>query len=59
MTIPSLPVTGADIVAAGVPPGPRVGELLRALEQAWIDDGFVSGRRALIERIAQPTSGGY
>src|SRR5262249_7636276 len=37
---PPFPLGGADVVAAGVPPGPRVGELLRAIEAWWIAGDF-------------------
>ena len=32
-----LAVRGADLLAAGIPPGPRVGEALRATRQARLD----------------------
>jgi len=38
--IPTLPVTGHNMVEAGVPHGPAVGDKLRAIETAWIADGF-------------------
>ena len=39
-TPPDLPVSGADVVAHGVSPGPLVGEVLRGFERWWIDQGF-------------------
>jgi poly(A) polymerase len=45
---PALPVTGKDIVSAGVEPGPAVGERLRELEERWIDSGFTLSRDALL-----------
>jgi poly(A) polymerase len=39
-TAPRLPFTGADIVALGVAPGRRVGEILGAFESWWIAAGF-------------------
>ncbi|MCL4765738.1 MAG: CCA tRNA nucleotidyltransferase [Hyphomicrobiaceae bacterium] len=44
---PEFPLGGADIVAAGVPPGPRIGEILRALEDRWVADGFSEDRKRL------------
>lgn len=38
--VPRLPVTGKDLVARGLPPGPRIGEILSALEAWWIEAGF-------------------
>jgi len=50
--IPTLPVTGADIMAAGVPAGPNVGETLRALEDWWMAGGFVATREELLGRVS-------
>ena len=41
-TPPVLPVRGADLLARGVPAGPRVGRLLASLEDWWIGEGFPS-----------------
>lgn len=41
-TPPFLP-TGKDIVALGVPPGPRVGRLLEAARRGWIEAGCPAG----------------
>jgi poly(A) polymerase len=54
---PRLPVSGDDILALGVPPGPRVGELLSAIEAWWLDRDLAPDRaaclayaRALVDR---------
>jgi tRNA nucleotidyltransferase/poly(A) polymerase len=49
-TKPVLPVTGKDLVAAGITPGPEIGVRLRALEERWIDSGFSLSREALLGR---------
>jgi poly(A) polymerase len=36
---PVFPLEGRDVVALGVPPGPRVGELLRAVRTWWLAGG--------------------
>jgi tRNA nucleotidyltransferase (CCA-adding enzyme) len=41
------PVGGADLVAAGVPPGPGIGRALREVRAAWLD-GRVRDRDALL-----------
>ena len=46
--VPRLPLQGSDIVGQGIAPGPRVGEILRALEEWWIGAGFPEDR-ALLE----------
>ena len=47
----SLGVSGADVVAAGAAPGPRVGEVLRELEAWWMDEDFPSDRAVLQDRL--------
>ena len=52
---PRFPLGGADIVALGVAPGPRVGELLRVLEAWWIAGDFAADEtmlRAELQRVA-------
>jgi len=44
-----LAITGAtarDVLALGAPEGPRVGALLRAVRQWWLDGGCVAGPEA-------------
>src|SRR5262245_6416050 len=50
---PSFPLAGADVVAAGVPPGPRVGALLRAIEAWWIAGDFTAEAAALRAKLQQ------
>jgi poly(A) polymerase len=44
---PRFPLKGADVLALGVPAGPRVGEILRALEDWWIAGDFAADESAL------------
>lgn len=48
---PSPPVKGADVLALGVPNGPRVGALLAQIEQWWIDGDFRAGREAALQKL--------
>lgn len=48
----SLPVTGADAVAAGAPAGPKVGEALREVEAWWMDEDFPEDADAARTRLA-------
>jgi poly(A) polymerase len=43
-----LPVGGDDILALGVPPAPRVGSILAALEAWWVSRDFVPDRKACL-----------
>lgn len=51
--VPAFPIAGADVLALGVPAGPRVGEFLRTLEAEWIARDFARERVALLERLKQ------
>jgi poly(A) polymerase len=48
---PSFPMSGADVVAQGVPAGPRVGEILRALEAWWVAGDFNADETALRTKL--------
>lgn len=37
---PTLPVSGRDVLALGIAPGPGVGEVIRAFEAWWIAEDF-------------------
>jgi poly(A) polymerase len=49
--IPSLPVTGSDLLAAGMNPGPEIGVTLRRLEDWWVASGFTPGKQDLLKRL--------
>src|SRR5690606_13735290 len=47
-----LALGGADVMAVlGIPPGPRVGEALRHLAEAVLEDPACNTREALTERL--------
>jgi poly(A) polymerase len=48
---PGFPLSGADVMAAGVEAGPKVGEVLKNLEEKWIDVNFSLDRAALTARL--------
>jgi poly(A) polymerase len=48
---PIFPLGGADALASGIMPGPRVGEALAHLEQQWLDSNFSLDRAALLLRL--------
>lgn len=47
----TFPLSGADVLALGIPQGPRVGELLAAVEDWWIEGGFTADREACRARL--------
>jgi poly(A) polymerase len=48
---PEFPLSGRDIAAHGVAPGPAVGEALRVLEEVWISSDFQLTKDQLLERM--------
>lgn len=50
-TPPVFPVKGADLLQAGLKPGPSVGQTLSALRTIWCDSGFVLRKEDLIARL--------
>jgi poly(A) polymerase len=50
---PRFPLGGADVMAEGVPAGPRVGELLRALESWWVAGDFIADEAALRDKLRE------
>jgi poly(A) polymerase len=48
---PRFPLTGRDVMAAGVVEGPEVGRVLAALEDWWIEGDFAADEGALRSRL--------
>jgi poly(A) polymerase len=51
-TPPAFPVSGNDLVAAGIAPGPELGRTLAALRAWWRERDFRPDRAALLARLA-------
>lgn len=51
-TKPTFPLSGADVLAAGVPAGQKVGEVLGTLENEWVEGNFHLDRARLLARLA-------
>jgi poly(A) polymerase len=49
---PRFPLTGRDVMAAGVPEGAGVGAVLARLEAEWTDSDFALDEAALREKLA-------
>lgn len=50
-SVPEFPLKGADLIASGHSPGPKLGDLLKALEGQWRNSGFTLGKQDLISRV--------
>jgi poly(A) polymerase len=48
---PVFPLSGADVIEAGIPSGPAVGEILGMIENEWIASGFSTGIAELRARL--------
>jgi len=56
-TPPKLPLTGDEVMSAGVPAGPKVGVILREVEDWWIDADFPDDKLSVIERLKAVAQG--
>lgn len=56
-TAPVMPITGEDVVAAGVPKGPLVGRVLREIEDWWMDHDFTDDHAAAVEQLKAAAQG--
>ena len=50
-TVLEFPLKGGDAAALGVPEGPRIGQLLGAVESWWQDGDFTADRRACLDKL--------
>jgi poly(A) polymerase len=50
---PVFPLEGRDVLALGEPEGPRVGSLLRAVRQWWLDGGCLADNDACRAELAR------
>jgi poly(A) polymerase len=48
---PKFPLTGRDVMLAGVPEGPLVGRILEEVEDWWVDADFIEDEFSLAERL--------
>ena len=44
---PSLPISGKDIIAMGIPPGKKIGELLSIITDAWFENPNLTKETAI------------
>ncbi len=50
-TPPEFPLTGHDVMEGGVPAGPKIGKILRQVEDWWIDQDFEPDRTDCLEKL--------
>ena len=56
-TRPVFPLTGEDVIAAGAPKGPMVGQVLREVEDWWVDHDFIDDRMSTVEKLKAVVQG--
>ena len=56
-TPPPFPLTGDDVINSGVPKGPMVGQVLREVEEWWIDHDFIDDKFSAIEKLKAVAQG--
>lgn len=56
-TPPAFPLSGEEVVHAGVPKGPMVGQVLREVEDWWIDHDFLEDKFSAIEKLKAVAQG--
>jgi poly(A) polymerase len=54
---PQFPLTGRDVMNAGVPQGPLVGEILKEVEDWWVDADFIEDEFSIAERLKAVVQG--
>ena len=54
---PPFPLNGDDVINAGVPKGPMVGEVLREVDDWWIDHDFLDDKFSAIEKLKAVAQG--
>jgi poly(A) polymerase len=54
---PKFPLTGDEVIAAGVPAGPMVGAVMREVEDWWVDSDFIDDKLSLVERLKSVAQG--
>jgi poly(A) polymerase len=52
-----LPIDGADLLALGLPPGPRLGQILAAVEDWWLARDFTPDRAACLAHAKELLAG--
>jgi poly(A) polymerase len=52
---PRFPLTGRDVMAAGIPEGPLVGKVLSDIEEWWIANDFTDDTVSIAERLKAAT----
>ncbi|MGA0601670.1 CCA tRNA nucleotidyltransferase [Caulobacter sp. KR2-114] len=56
-SIPSFPLTGDEVAAAGVPRGPLMGAVMREVEDWWVDNDFIDDKLSIVERLKAVAQG--
>jgi poly(A) polymerase len=50
---PAFPISGRDVAALGIPPGPRIGRLLAAVHDWWVAGDFTADRAQCLAQLRE------
>lgn len=53
--IPSFPVTGGDLMKAGISPGPALGKILAGMKKAWQESDFTLEKNEMLKQLERKT----
>ena len=53
-TPPTFPVTGYDLIALGIRPGPTYGDIMHMLKHAWADSDYTLTQAELLQMVKPP-----
>lgn len=56
-TVPVFPLGGEDVMTLGVSAGPKVGQMLREVEDWWVDEDFPASRDLVAEKLRTVAQG--
>lgn len=56
-TAPAFPLSGDEVMAAGVPKGPLIGQVMREVEDWWVDSDFIDDKLSIVERLKAVAQG--
>ncbi|QUD90862.1 CCA tRNA nucleotidyltransferase [Phenylobacterium montanum] len=54
---PVFPLSGEEVMAAGVPKGPMIGLIMREVEDWWIDHDFTDDKLSMVEQLKAVAQG--
>lgn len=51
--VPKMPVVGADLIKAGIKPGPAMGQMIKTMTQVWKDSDYRATKSELMAQVEE------